>query len=354
MPTDFRKLSRLVPPRDVRPQDAQLIARAFEERIVRVGETLWHQGDSASTLGLLQRGRLAVQVDGQDIGIILPGDVVGETSALWANAERSATLRAVEPCMVLLLESHDMHRLAQAFPPFHERLLDRCLEAQAKRIRATDLRIATLSRGVLPAPSTASDGSLARLWKALRQALSDGTRPPLMPMLRDQPSLGSQSEPVLEAIAAAFEPHAIDKDELITREGEPGDSVFLLAAGEVHALRHVRNRMAELLVSFQPGWLFGAVTMAIPGPRTATCVAAGSGWVYRMDRAAFDALDPRARLAWKQCLVATMGVQLRNANALLAGFQSGDHQGGPLPDGQLQQLLSAAGALLGGPLQGDS
>ncbi len=118
--------------------------------------------------------------------------------------------------------------------------------------------------------------------------------------------------------------------------------------GEVHALRHVRNRMADVLVSFQPGWLFGAVTLAVPGLRTATCMAATSGWVYRMDRQAYEGLDERTRLAWKECMVATLGIQLRNANALLAGFQSGDHIGGPLPPTQLQQLLQAAGALQAG------
>ncbi len=352
MPADFHKLAKLVSLRDVSPQDAQFIARAFDERIVRVGELLWHQGTAAPDLGLLIRGKLSVHVDGEEIGMILPGDVLGETSALWANAKRSASLKAVEPSMVALLPTLEMHRLAQAYPAFHERLLDRCLEAQSKRIRATDVRIAKLSKGVLPAPTASSDSSLARLWKVIRQAMTDGSRPALLPLLRDQPVLRDQGEQVLEAIAGAFEPYAFDKGESIAREGEPGDAVFLLAVGEVQALRHVRNRMAEVLVSFQPGWLFGAVTLAVPGPRTATCVATTNGWLYRMDRQAYEALSGRARLAWKECLVATLGIQLRNANALLAGFQSGEHGGGPLPHSQLQQLLQAAGALLGSVAEG--
>jgi CRP-like cAMP-binding protein len=348
MPTDFHKLSRLVTTRDMAPDQARLIARAFEERTLRQGESLWEQDTAASSLGLLVEGRLSVQVDGEEIGAILPGDVLGETSALWAQACRSATLQAVAPSTVLLLPTMELTRLAQAFPVFHERLLDRCLEAQSRRIRATDLRIAKLSQGVLPAPPASSDSGLGRLWKALRQAIGDSSRPALLPLLRDQPVLRHQNEPVLETIAAAFEPYAFDRGETIAREGEPGDAVFLLAVGEVQALRHVRNRMAEVLVSFQPGWLFGAVTLAVPGPRTATCLATSSGWVYRMDRQAFEGLTDRARLAWKEYLVAALGLQLRNANALLSGFQSGSHLGGPLPEPQLRQLMEAAGALLGG------
>jgi CRP-like cAMP-binding protein len=348
MPIEPHKLSRLISARELDSRDREFIARAFDEHTLRPGDVLWRQGTAAPDLGLLHRGRLSVQVDGQEIGTILPGDVLGETSALWANATRSASLQAIEPSSVLLLPTLQMHRLAQAFPLFHERLLDRCLEAQSKRIRATDLRIAKLSQGVLPAPGANGDGSLARIWKLLRQALGDRNRPALLPLLRDHPSLEGQSEPVLDAITEAFEPYAFDKGEVLAREGEPGDAVFLLAVGEVHALRHVRNRMAEVLVAFQPGWLFGAVTLAVPGPRTATCIAATPGWVYRMDRQAYERLNDRARLAWKECLVATLGVQLRNANALLAGFQSGEHRGGPLPEPELQRLLQAAGALLGG------
>jgi CRP-like cAMP-binding protein len=349
MPIEFHQLSRLISSRELTGQDTALIARAFTERTLRRGEVLWQQGMAAPDLGVLHKGKLVVQVDGEEIGSILPGDVLGETSALWANATRSASLVATEPSTVLLLPTLQMHRLAQAFPVFHERLLDRCLEAQSKRIRATDVRIAKLSQGVLPAPDTSAPGGLARIWKLLKSVVGDASRPALLPMLRDQPGLGSQSEPVLEAIAEAFEPYAFDQGELLAREGEPGDAVFLLAVGEVQALRHVRNRMAEVLVSFQPGWLFGAVTLAVPGPRTATCMAATPGWVYRMDRQAYEQLGERARLAWKECLVATLGVQLRNANALLAGFQSGGHPGGPLPEPELQQLLQAAGALLGAP-----
>jgi CRP-like cAMP-binding protein len=346
MPTDFHKLSRLITARDVNASEAEIIARAWEERHLRMGEMLWTQGSSAPELGLLVSGRLSVQVEGEEIGFILPGDLVGETSALWAGAIRSASLQATEPCSVLLLSSHELQRLAQ-FPTFHHQLLDRCLEVQGKRIRATDLRIAKLSQGVIPAPVTSADTGLARLWKFIKAVASDHTRPALLPLLRDQPGLQDKSEHLLDELAGAFVPHAFDDGELLTREGEPGDAVFLLAVGEVQALRHVRKRMAELLVTFQPGWLFGAVTLAVPGPRTATCRATGQGWVYRMDRAAFETLGCKAQRAWKECLVATLGVQLRNANALLAGFQSGDRSGGPLTDHQLVQLLRAAGALTG-------
>jgi CRP-like cAMP-binding protein len=353
MPIDFHKLSRLITSRDVSPEDAQLIAKPWEERHLRMGEMLWEQGSAAPELGLLHEGRLAVEVDGEELGFVLPGDVVGETSALWAKAKRSASLQATEASSVLLLPSRELERLAQAFPFFQERLLDRCLEAQSKRIRAIDLRIARLSQGVLPAPSDKAEGGLAKLWRLLRRAAAEGSAPALMPLLRDQPVLCNQSDQVLEALARAFEPLRFDRGELLAKEAEHGDSVFLLAEGRVQALRHVRQRMAEVLVTFEAGWMFGAVTMAVPGPRTATCQAESAGWVYRMSADAARALPERARLAWKECLVATLGIQLRNANAMLAGFQSGDHAGGPLPEHELQRLLRAAGALLGGPGERD-
>ena len=347
MPVDVEKLRSLISPREIPGDPGHLVTRSWRSQQLRAGDVLWEQGQNAPALGLLYSGTLVVQVDGEEIGRILAGDVLGETSAFTAQASRSATLVATQSAEVLLLPAQELPQLAQVFPSFHERLLDGCLAALAKRIRATDLRIATLSQGVLPAPNAKAPSRIARLWRALKHAAGDASRPPVLPLLRQLPGLANQPGTVIEELVNAFEPHAFEKGELLVREGEAGDAAFLLAVGEVQALRHVRRRMADVLAVFQPGDLFGTVTLPVAGPRTATCLATAAGWVYRMDRQAFVSLDDRSRLAWKACMVSTLGIQLRNANALLSGFQAGHHMGGPLSDSQFQQLLQAAGALLG-------
>ena len=347
MPAAVNDLARLLPLRQLGQDNARIIARAWTSRHLRTGDVLWEQEAPAPKIGLLLRGGLEVQVDGETIEAIHAGDLVGETSAFSSNARRSATVVATATSTVLLLDVYELQRLAQAYPPFQERLLDHGLEVLARRIRATDKRIAKLSHGVIAAPQEAPVSGLARLWKMLRKVGGDTHCPPLLPLIERLPTMGEQPPAVIETIADTFQARAFEKDELIAKEGEPGDAAFLLAVGEVQALRHVRNRMAEVLVTFHPGGLFSTVTLPKAGPRTATCQAATDGWLYAMDAEGFKRLEGRARRAWKECLVITQGIHFRNANALLAGFQAGTHAGGPLSDEQFARLLQAAGALVG-------
>jgi len=347
MAVDIERLRPLLAPSDLGRSHVTILERAWREQALRMGETLWEQGSAVGDLGLLVAGDLRVFVDGEEIGAVDPGDVVGEASAFMAGAHRSATLHADAPSRVLLIDVFELDRVSQAVPRFQERILDLGLRSVAKRIRATDARIARLSHGILPAPAERPTTGFARLWKALLQAGRDSACPALAPLLRRQAGLQHLSEPAIDLLAGSFEAHAFAEGDLLLREGEPGDCALLLAAGEVQVLRHVRRRMADVGATFQPGVLVGALTLAVPGARTASCVAISDGWLYRMDRAAYEALTGRALLAWKECMLASLGLQLRNANALLAGFQAGSHAGGPLPEPQLQRLLQAAGALQG-------
>ncbi|MFH1470084.1 MAG: cyclic nucleotide-binding domain-containing protein [Pseudomonadota bacterium] len=347
MPVDETTLLSTLPPLGLSLDQIPLVTRAWRELRLRTGEMLWEQGGPTTDLGVLASGRLAVFVDGEEIGVVEPGDALGEASAFCPGAQRSASLQATEPSAVLLIDDFELGRLRLALPSFHEAMLDLGLRTAAKRIRATDLRIARMSQGVLPAPSGTPTSGLARLWRALRRATSGDGCPPLLPLLKRQLALQSLPEPALSQLTAAFTPHSFEQGEMLLREGEPGESAIFIASGEVQVLRHVRHRMADVLATFDAGGVLGSLTLVVPGPRTATCQAACAGWLYRMDRPAYRGLDDRPRLAWKACMLATLGLQLRNANALLSGFQAGSHIGGPLPEAQLQRLLAAAGALQG-------
>ncbi len=349
MAVDIEKIRKLVPHSEIPVADAEVIAQAWRSVVLRPGQSIWKQGDAAPDFGMLAKGELAVYVDEEEIGVILRGDVLGETAAFSTSARRSATLQAVEPGEVLLLAGEDMPRLAYALPAFHEALLDQCLQGVSKRIRATDLRIATLSRGVQPAPAPTTPSKLTRAWRTLRDRVHGVEPPDIVPLLDALPGLRNQPKAVLESIATAFVPQQFDTDEMLTIEGKATTSAFLLAEGEVQILRHVRGHMAELLAIFLPGDVFGAVTLVRPGSRTATCQAICKGWAYRMDEQAYRDLSGRVALSWKSSMLATMGIQLRNANALLAGLQSGSHDGGPLSAEEFQRLLEAAGSSSGTP-----
>ncbi len=344
MSVPLAHLAPILQGRSLVPEQAAIVRAAWSVRRLRLGERLWNEGEKAQEMGLLCSGELGVQVRGHEIGSILPGDIFGETTVFSSqSAERSATLRARKPCEILVLSVYDIAKLEQRAPVFMEALLDRSLEATAKRIRATDLRIAKLSHGVVPVPEQDAS-SFRKLVKALRK-ITIGPPPDVEPLLRRLPNLRLMSEAACQALLEAFEPERYEAGDYLFREGEHGDAAYLLVEGEVNALRHVRNRRAEVLVAFKPGDLFGSLTLVVPGPRTASCIATSDSWAFKMCAEDYHELPGPARVPWRSCMVAGLSLQLRNANTLLARFISGEHKGGPLPEYELESLLKAAGEL---------
>jgi hypothetical protein len=76
----------------------------FDRRKLDEGETLVEQGAEGDDLYLLLDGVLGVEVDGEAIAEMGPGTMLGERAALEGGV-RTATLRAVTPCRVVVIPS---------------------------------------------------------------------------------------------------------------------------------------------------------------------------------------------------------------------------------------------------------
>ena len=78
-------------------------------RRVEPGETLVEQGEPGEDLFLLLDGVLDVEVDGDVVGEVGPGAIVGER-AVVRGGERTATLRAVTACRVAVVAADQISR----------------------------------------------------------------------------------------------------------------------------------------------------------------------------------------------------------------------------------------------------
>jgi CRP-like cAMP-binding protein len=95
---------------------------------------------------------------------------------------------------------------------------------------------------------------------------------------------------------AAVQLH-FDHGEELVREGEAGDSLFLVAAGEVRVTRAPEGDDAQplLLATLGAGDCFGEMSLLTGEPRSATVTAEGGCEVLRLDQAAMApilAADP--------------------------------------------------------------
>ncbi len=101
-------------------------------------------------------------------------------------------------------------------------------------------------------------------------------------LARRAPLFEMLSGPVLEDLARALEPRSVAADEVVVREGDPGDRFYVIAEG-----RLVVSIGGGELRELGPGEGFGEIALLRDGIRTATVTAVGPGLVYELGREHF-------------------------------------------------------------------
>jgi CRP-like cAMP-binding protein len=80
---------------------------------------------------------------------------------------------------------------------------------------------------------------------------------------------------------------------VVVRQGDPGDGMFLVMAGELRA-RTMAGGRETILATFGPGDFFGDMSLFDHGPRSADVVANMDSTVLRISVTAFDRLTREA------------------------------------------------------------
>ena len=116
---------------------ARLLDRARRRRF-DAGEVVFHAGDPADTLHLIQSGRFAARVmtefgDIATLTVMGPGDFFGELALLSPRAPRSATVVALEKGETLSVHEIDFGRLRTERPETADVLIA-ILAAQVRRL----------------------------------------------------------------------------------------------------------------------------------------------------------------------------------------------------------------------------
>lgn len=86
--------------------------------------------------------------------------------------------------------------------------------------------------------------------------------------------------------AAATEKRFAD-DELIFKEGDPGDGLYVVKSGMVEISAEVRNGHRQVLSALPPGEIFGEMAVLDEQPRSACASARGDTSVYFLPRGPF-------------------------------------------------------------------
>lgn len=118
------------------PEEIQAIVAVAQESGFQAGQIIVTQGTPGQAFYLILSGRVEIIRDGQSLGAFGPGDFFGEMSLL-DQAPRSATIRALEPTVCLMLSSWDFRALLEQHPNIAVKLL----EILSRRLRVADERL---------------------------------------------------------------------------------------------------------------------------------------------------------------------------------------------------------------------
>src|SRR5258706_739073 len=132
------------------------------------------------------------------------------------------------------------------------------------------------------------------------------------------------SEAELETIGAIVEKRDGAAGKELFREGEPGDGLYLLVAGEINVVKHGKDG-EHLLAKLGPGAVLGEMSLITADARSATGRALAQSTVLRLPAAEFRALLESGSVAALKIATAIAGVlarRLATMNGLVLGLAS--------------------------------
>ena len=142
--------------------------------------------------------------------------------------------------------------------------------------------------GSTRAPSRSAPRNVTQMMRAAVRDTSPGSSIDAT-LLRDLDTFREFSIDELREILAAASRCDLPKGRMLFREGDPGDSCFILIRGQVDVTIKVRQQR-HLLAQLSPGRIFGQVSLIAGEPRSATCTIRRDALLAQLDRAACEQL----------------------------------------------------------------
>src|SRR2546427_11261795 len=129
------------------------------------------------------------------------------------------------------------------------------------------------------------------------------------------------AEPELLILGQSLVERPLRKGQVICREGDPGEEMFVVRRGSIVISKLVTGRVEQVLARIGPGDFFGEMALFDRSPRSATISADNDAVLLVLDRAALAKLtevSPRAAAAFFESLVLIFIERLRASGDLVA------------------------------------
>ncbi|MDO8540608.1 MAG: D-lactate dehydrogenase family protein [Opitutaceae bacterium] len=146
---------------------------------------------------------------------------------------------------------------------------------------------------------------------------------PLSALLRQVGVFGQLDDQAVRLLEEQMRLVVFQPGEVLCREGEPSDRMFIIVSGEVAVLKQVDGAQPVEVAMLQAGEIAGVMSLFGPALRSATLQARGDARVWTLDQAAFDQLLQRHSVL-ARAVLASLSRHLRRETSVVARLLSRD------------------------------
>ena len=150
------------------------------------------------------------------------------------------------------------------------------------------------------------------------------TQPKVEPHeLRQLALFGAMADSALQHLTASLEVIEPEPGEVLFREGDPADDMFVVLAGEIEVLKRSRQGSESRVAMLGPGDWFGEMSIVDVQPRSATVRSVAPSRLLRIASSDLDGLyryDVKAYSLIVLNLARELSRRLRVADGILADF----------------------------------
>lgn len=128
------------------------------------------------------------------------------------------------------------------------------------------------------------------------------------------------------ALRATMAEITLERGDVLFREGEPGDRLYVIANGKIKLGRRSSDGRENLLAVLGPGEMIGELSLFDPGPRTATATAVADTTLHELAHSALVVWIEEHPAVAKH-LLGALAARLRRTNEALADLVFSDVPG---------------------------
>ena len=280
------------------------------------GEMLFVQGERGDAMYLIRRGAIDVQVQGILVNQITVGECIGEM-AILDDTPRTASCIAQEETEVLKISAQHFQMIVKSQPSvalavlrtFSKRLrwqIQQMMLAQRNLSSSNGCgsQSSTKSRQNSFAPESVIQGGHEDEKHALFDLFRKVAFVKNMSLFKDLP------EGYFLPLARMARLKAFKKDELIFRQGDPGDAFYCICSGKI-GIQIDGVEVSRLGI----GNCFGEMSILDFFPRSASCLALKNSELLKLSASDFELLlrsQPSITLALLKILARKLRHQTRN------------------------------------------